>query len=764
MEPGPTAPARGEVDAACASHGELRLVNGHHRRLTAPFTVIGRADGCEVQLHAPTVGPVHCALVHVPGGLMLRDLQSDAGTLVNGDPVTLCMLREGDLIGIGPFQFHVHLPAADPQTSDLPLGAAALHSMEVIQQEKEALRIQAAAVVAQQAALTEEEMKLTQRELALKRQEEQLAAHLESKRGQLAALQEQLGEGRATLRRERADFEQKSKILLADVQRQQHEAASSQQQTQLERKRFIELRRRLKRRWRRHWAVHEASLRRGVEELEAEWQRLASEADNIERGKAELHQARLSLNAEIELGQRRLKDKRAELHQEQRSWTKRRAGEEAKVRKQFQALGKRESLLAEIERDLLDEKQHWEGTRLHLEKEIEGLESRARHQRQKLLEHQVEAAQLEAKVAEPAGGIKPGSALPLALPIMLPTAPTVREIVNVSDAEREHLQLLERQTGDLADQRAHLVEQLEWLVRAEETWRQARAEVVCELEAAALHLRDREDHVLARERQLQAAEADLRKRREGVAEGRCQLDAWRARLVVREAAWESDRATVLAQAQLGADQTQQQLQALDELRRRWKQRRREESTECQTSHRQFVEARALYATLWEDCLRNTAALDQEKRTLAEQTLALEQYRLEMVGQAADVSAAERQLERLRRRWAALFTEAEKNLARERKTLEAEMARVDVRSRRVEEQAADLAKREAKLSASQTEWEHQQSQAEEANSQMRKELECLRSEREHQKRQIAALRDEVERMAYTLLEQGELLPMPAVQAA
>jgi hypothetical protein len=764
MDPGPTAPARSDVDVARASHGEMRLLNGHRRPLTAPFSIIGRADGCEVQLHAPAVSPVHCALVHVPGGLMLRDLQSGTGTRVNGEPVTLCMLREGDVISVGPFEFHAHLPAADPQTSDLPLGAAALHSMEVIQQEKEALRIQAAAVVAQQTALTEAEMKLGQRELALRRQEEQLAAHLEAKRGQMAALQEQVGEARATLRRERADFEQESKALLANVDREHQEATASRQQAQLERKRFIELRRRLKRRWHRHWAVHEADLNRRAEELEAEWQRLASEAEKIAQGNADLKGARLCLNAEMELGQRRLKDERAALARERRSWVQQRADEQGQLRKQFQVLTQRESLLAEIERELLDEKEHWEGTRVHLEKEIEGLQARARHLRQKLLEQQEETARQGVNEPAPFGAGELANAVPVALPVKVIPAQPVREIVRLSEAESERLNVLERLTGDLADQRVHLVEQLEWLVSAEDNWRQAHAELGFELEAFALHLREREQHAQFRERQLQAGEADLRQRREEIAQGHCHLDAWRARLAAREAAWVSDRATVLAHAQLSAEQTQREREALDDLRRRWKQRRHQESTECQTAHRQFVEARALYATLWEDCLRRTTALDQEKRTLAEQTLALEQYRLEVIGQADDVSAAERQLERHRRRWAALFTEAERNLARERKALEAEIARVEARSRQVEEQAAALGKREAKLSSRQTEWEHQQSQGEEANSRLSNELECLRIEREQLEFRVVALRDEVERMAHTLLEQSETLTLPAVQAA
>src|SRR5437773_11327594 len=98
---------------------------------------------------------------------MLRSLETDKSTLVNGQARTLCTLQDGDLLSIGSLQFRVHLPQHGPTA-----GVASL------EQEKQALRIQAAAVAAQQAALTEEELRLQQQRVTLEQQEEQLAANL----------------------------------------------------------------------------------------------------------------------------------------------------------------------------------------------------------------------------------------------------------------------------------------------------------------------------------------------------------------------------------------------------------------------------------------------------------------------------------------------------------------------------------------------------------------------------------------------------------
>jgi len=604
-----------------------------------------------------------------------------------------------------------------------------------LQKERDALRIQAAAVAAQQAALTEEEIRLRQRETVLQRQEEQLAAHLEAKRGKLAGLQEQVGAARAALRRERAEFEEQSKKLVVDVERGRADAAEMRQRAERERVRCVGLRRRLKQRWRKHWSVQEASLRRREQELADERQRLADEAECVQREQDDQVEARLRLNAEVELGRRQLDEERAALSREQRAGAERRTAEQAKLRQQAKALHQRETLLATIERDLLDEKQQWEGARLHLEKEIEGLENRARNVREKLID--------------------PSSPQPPTVPAPRELAVSASAVVQLPDSEQALLQVLELLAGDLADQRVQLVEQYGRLVLVEQIWRQAHEATLAEMESVARHVEERERAVLARERGLQVAEAELRQRCEDVMDDRCQLDAARARLTVGESAWKSERATLLAHVQASEELTKRQLAVLDDLRRKWKQRRRHESEEFQKAHAEFVEARRLYASLWEECLRRGAAMDQEKRALAEKSLSLEQYRLEIVGKSEDAAAAERQLERLRRRCVNLFNEAERNLKREREALESEVRRVEDRSRRAEEHVVDGGRREAELATRRIEWEDHQIHVDEANVRLRKELETLRFERGLQERQLLDLRNEVERMAHTLLGQVEL---------
>src|SRR5262245_38191175 len=161
MEPSPPPQARAE------GAGELVIQNGRQsgarRPLVLPMTLLGRAPGCDVRLNVAGVAAYHCALVQGPGGLVLRSLQAENPSQVNGKPVAACALRDGDEVGVGPFRFKVQL-AHGAGADTMPLGAAALHDLEIVQREREALRIQAAAVAAQQAALTEEESKLRQRE------------------------------------------------------------------------------------------------------------------------------------------------------------------------------------------------------------------------------------------------------------------------------------------------------------------------------------------------------------------------------------------------------------------------------------------------------------------------------------------------------------------------------------------------------------------------------------------------------------------------
>src|SRR5262245_58348867 len=191
-----------------APPGELIVQNGRlagtRRPLNVPVTFIGRDAGCDIRLNVDGVAPLHCLLAFGPTGLVLRHLTGDNGTLVNGERVNAAPLRDGDLVAVGPFEFRLTLrPGAVPPAQPTPAASPPDASGS---REKEALRIQAAAVAAQQAALAEEEARLLQKHGALQQQEEQLARHLEEKRRKLVQLHEQVQASRVSLHNEQKTY------------------------------------------------------------------------------------------------------------------------------------------------------------------------------------------------------------------------------------------------------------------------------------------------------------------------------------------------------------------------------------------------------------------------------------------------------------------------------------------------------------------------------------------------------------------------------
>jgi ABC-type multidrug transport system ATPase subunit len=70
--------------------------------------VIGRSADCDVCLPHPTVSRRHALLVRSAAGFQLHDLDSVNGVLIGGQRITeAVLLKENELVGIGPFLFCV---------------------------------------------------------------------------------------------------------------------------------------------------------------------------------------------------------------------------------------------------------------------------------------------------------------------------------------------------------------------------------------------------------------------------------------------------------------------------------------------------------------------------------------------------------------------------------------------------------------------------------------------------------------------------------
>jgi hypothetical protein len=562
--------------------------------------------------------------------------------------------------------------------------------------------------------------------VALERQENQLAAHLEKRRRQLVAMRDEAREARSALRAEREAHQRRVNRTSADLEGQRRELAAGRQEVRADRRRLADLYRRLKRRYARHWKLKQADLERREKEL-------AAERDRLERDRAGHADAVLRFNGEVELGRREVEDGRRELSQAQRGWAERHDRERAELRC-------RATDLAGAEQDLADQRQLWEERRRHLEAEVEGLETRARNLRRKVEEQQA---------LSPAAILEPPPVTPARSPV--PPEPIARE---------ERLTVLEALAGDLADQRRHLLEQGERLALLREEWRQEHAAALADVLAAAARVEGRERELLPREQALEQAEGDLRRRRAEAARRHADLDAWQAHLTVRQAAWESERDSLLEQSHVREQRAQRHLRAVAELRRLWGRRYRQglEALRAEVQHCQ--ESRRQYAAAWQECLNRGTALDQQERDVAQRALALEQHRLEALGKSPNSAAAEKRLRRLRRRCAAPTASAERKLTGQRRALAVEAQRLAELSRRLHDRTAALARGEADLSARLAEWEQRQVDADAAASRRDAEVESLLVQRRHHERQLQALRDEVERLARLLIDDDPtLLPIP-----
>lgn len=83
----------------------LTLDDGSTRpiELHTPF-VIGRNSDCSLPITDPNVSRVHAQIISTDDGFVITDNDSTNGTFVNDVAVTSTLLRNGDMIRIGPVQ------------------------------------------------------------------------------------------------------------------------------------------------------------------------------------------------------------------------------------------------------------------------------------------------------------------------------------------------------------------------------------------------------------------------------------------------------------------------------------------------------------------------------------------------------------------------------------------------------------------------------------------------------------------------------------
>jgi len=665
---------------------------------------------------------------------------------------------------------------------------------------KDALRIQAAAVAAQQAALGDEEARLQQRRGALEQQEGQLAAHLEDKRQRLVQLREEAQAARLALQKEQAVYHETVEKTRRDLTQTQKEVQQAKDQAQTERQRLVGLQRRLKQRWHRHWMAQRRALRQREIALASQRHQLDKEGECLEQQRAELAQQRLRVNGAAELGKRQLQDEWERLRQEQQAWKAHRQREQAELQQRARALEQGEAAVAQAQRDLAYDQHQWQGLRLLLEREAEGLDARILNQRRKINEQQDEIGRLEAaqRGLRPPGSTilphlapvtieadpdalelpptRPGALIPFsasATPANEHPAPHAGTALAVEEerlADREaqlkvaenglqsRLRALQHLAGELADQRLQLVEQWQRLAHTQERWQQERDTAAAELEALAAGLPEREQALIVNEQRQEAARCDFQRRHLELVQQRHHLEGWQLRLRAREAAWEAQRERVLSDLRSRAEAAARLQATAVELRRRWTKRRKQELEQLRGERAAGEKLRQEWLTLRDECWRRATALEEQRRVLAEKELALERYRQQFLTGTKDAAAAERAVERLRRRWARQNAAVVRASTEVRRQLHAEAAQLQAHGAVLQQQTDALTQREASLAEQQTALEHRETLAHGQQIRVQEEVQRLRAQRDRSEQKCSELQDEVERIALLLLQEpSEILP-------
>lgn len=98
---------------------KLKGTSGSVINQSFPFgesIVLGSSADCDVQLNEPGVAPRHAEIRLLDGrSLLLKDLNSGTGTLLNGEPVTETLLGSGDEIRIGTCRWMLQAPGLRPE-------------------------------------------------------------------------------------------------------------------------------------------------------------------------------------------------------------------------------------------------------------------------------------------------------------------------------------------------------------------------------------------------------------------------------------------------------------------------------------------------------------------------------------------------------------------------------------------------------------------------------------------------------------------------
>lgn len=497
---------------------------------------------------------------------------------------------------------------------------------------------------------------------------------------------------------------------------------------------------------------------------QAELLRRAEEvgSEHLAALEAALHQKTLELNGERELSRREIHAEWERLQEAQRQWRHRRDAERSLLKHRFNEVERGQRDLLDARRYFATEEEAGRRKIRQLETECDGLETRVQNLRVKLVE--------QTKILQNPTTIQPVTIVEAPKPLIEtpskgrgkgrskkgsePKSTLIEIAPNPQPSEHQgQVMSLADLAGQLQDQRRHLIEFWQRLLVVHRDWEQDRAKTVAEMDAIAHRLDERDRTLDARETDILENEQLLQEHWQELARERTHLVGWQARLRTQErelTTWQQQQTASFEQKEALAEQSLSQM--LD-LRKRWTARRHQEIERFNRDLAFCDQVRQECAKLRADLTREATSLQQQKAVLAEKTLALEQYRVEVLRQGDD-HHGERLLEQLRRRWLSQHAELIQATLRERDALSQELAGIDEYWHDLKRRAETVEQQEATSTEQLVDLEHREAMASHRWAGQQRELEVAQIHRRLAEAELIELRQEIDRIAGQLLEEPD----------
>ncbi|MCE9534694.1 MAG: FHA domain-containing protein [Planctomycetes bacterium] len=551
---------------------------------------------------------------------------------------------------------------------------------------------------------------------------------------QLQELRAQLGAARADFRRERAEHEATLAQQLRDLTTDRETLDAQLTDVELNKKRLLQLRKRFIKRWKNHWRSRRVQIEGELDQLERARERYEKDRNDFAEEKRQFED-----HAKVET--RRIEYGWEQLRQAERSTREERVRCVGELAQQHRTLVEAEARLNVERESVRAERMRLEHHAADLRIESDGMESRVVNLRAVLLyleEQRSRLRQALAKSTEEA-------------------APTVEKI-DPRPAELEHL------AEELADQRFTLIEQINWLATARESWRIEEARLVEEMAAIAEQLRRREDIVTEHEKGAEFERDHLDRERTALRQLRERLEAWQIRLETRETQWLAESGRQLEELASRDRRLARREQALQELFHRWSDRRRQEVLALRAEHRRCEATRLSWSEQQANFETSQRAMGEREFALAAEALVLEQARQLLLNSVENPQVAEKRLERLGRHVRSVWRKKKTRLieraaavANERKILDDLFLQATDRIEQATVIERNVSDRTMELERSEYLTRQQAIDFAEAETHWNSQRARFQAERD-------VLREEIEKLAGMMLESSEPEPVPRAWAA